>query len=108
MDNPGRTVSEGDRVTFYVEAIFKYDPGSVILWFQSAENSSSRKSAACRVTAKTSDNIYEVTLDISNRPRPMFPGKWIPDWYYISDCYNTFTQEDFTAQQQQEMWFVVN
>ena len=90
-----------------MEAYFKYDPGSFIVWFQSAENPSSRKSAVLSAPS-TSNNVYAVTLTITDMPQSMFPGKWVVDWYLVRDNYGTYVQEDFTEQQQQEMWFVFN
>lgn len=100
----GTTLQIGDSITFYVEAYFKYQPRSFILWFKSSDNPSSIKSAVSSVSATSDDNIYTVTLSITDN---MFPGKWIADWYYIDDYYGTGKQASFTEEDQQNLWFVI-
>ena len=105
MEDPGKTVSVGEKLTFYVEAEFKYKPKSFILWFKSADNTSSTKSAVTIASGTAADNIYKVTLTVTG---DMFPGKWTADWYSISDQYGSYVQKSFTGAQKGEIWFVID
>ena len=91
MDNPGVKVSVGEKITVYVEAEFKNKPDSIVLWFASKSNPNSIKSAGI-TPLPNNNNIYEVTLTIDDR---MQPGEWEGTWYYISDYYGEYIQQDY-------------
>ena len=91
MDNPGVEVNVGESITIYVEAGFKNKPGTIVLWFASKSNPSSIKSAVISPSA-TNDNVYTLTLTIDEK---MQPGNWEGTWYYISDYYGEFLQNDY-------------
>ena len=105
MNEPGKALKVGDSVTFYIEATFKYSSGSFVLWFKSCDNENSIKSAVVTNSSTSDDNVYCVSLEVSE---DMFPGKWIANWYYISDKYNTYETKDFTEQDCENLWFIVN
>ena len=101
-EETGKSVKANDTFTFCVEAYFKYRSGSFVVWFKSIDNPNS---IACAVTVSDTEqeNIYSVTLNIDGN---MFPGKWVADWYYIADQYNTYAQNSFTEQEQENLWFI--
>lgn len=103
-EDAGKTVKVGDSITFYVEAHFKYNPRSFVLWFKSCDNASSRQNGVSLATETADDHIYSVPLTITDN---MFPGKWVADWYYISDQYGAGKQAYFSAEDQENIWFVI-
>lgn len=104
MENPGQTVSVGDKVTFYVKAEFKNWPGGIFLFVRSSVNSKDSKYALNFLPSKVGDNVYKVQLTIKE---DMTKGEWTANWYFLSDLFGKYVQNHFTEQEKSELRFTV-
>ena len=94
MDNPGEVVHVGDSVEIHVEVVFPNAPGSIVLWTQCSANSDAIRSIVMSPGETASDNIYTLSLTITDS---MQPGAWQGSWYYISDIYGRYVQENYSG-----------
>lgn len=102
MDNPGATYNVGDTVVIHLQAESNYDIDSAVLWLKSESNSASVKGAVSRVN--TGNGVFDMSYTISDN---MYPGKWIPNWAYISDKYGKGTQPSNLNTSYPDVYFYV-